>query len=159
MQRDLFLTQSDEELARDCDFDFFKASGRGGQKRNKTSSAVRILHRPTQITVSDCSGRNQHRNRHEAFKKLRYQIALQVRCDQLNIPENMDVSTENSLSYPLFMARILDALEVNAYALSSAANFLGVSSARLVKIIAKDKTLWQEVNRRRRMLDLNELKL
>lgn len=159
MQRDLFLTQSDEELARDCDFDFFKAAGRGGQKRNKTSSAVRILHRPTQITVSDCSGRNQHQNRHEAFRKLRYRIALQIRCDQLQTPENMEVSVANSQLYPLFMAKILDALELNAYAVSGAANALGVSSARLVKIIAKDKTLWQEVNRRRRMLDLNELKL
>lgn len=44
-----YLHLTDEELMRDCEMDTYKASGPGGQHRNKRESAVRIKHRPTGI--------------------------------------------------------------------------------------------------------------
>jgi hypothetical protein len=143
-ERDKWLKANDAELEKSCRMDFFKASGRGGQKRNKTSNAVRFTHEPTGIAASDCSGRSQHRNRSKALEKLRYQIALRVRKDPADPPERLDVSMKNP-EYPLFAAHILDVLSDNEFMISEAALKLGASTAKLIKILARDKNLQQIV--------------
>ena len=49
---------------------FIKSSGRGGQKVNKSSSAVFLTHRPTQINVKFGKHRSQHLNRFIALRAL-----------------------------------------------------------------------------------------
>lgn len=141
-ERDDWLSASDSELEKSCRLDFFKASGRGGQKRNKTSNAVRFTHEPSGIAVSDCSGRSQHKNRAEALKKLRHQIAMQVRIVPGTPPERLDVSLAN-YEYPLFAAHILDILNDNDFIVSQAAQKLEISTSKLIKILQRDKNLWQ----------------
>jgi RF-1 domain len=143
-QRDEWLKLSDLELEKVCRLDFFKASGRGGQKRNKTSNAVRFTHEPSAIAVSDCSSRSQHKNRATALKKLRYQIALQVRVVPGTPPERLDVGLSNA-EYPIFAAHILDVLNDKEFIISQAAQSLELSTSKLIKILQRDKTLWQLV--------------
>jgi len=143
-ERDKWLNSNDTELEKACRLDFFKASGGGGQKRNKTSNAVRFTHEPSGIAVSDCSGRSQHQNRATALKKLRYQIALQVRIIPGIPPERLDVSLSND-EYHIFMARILDILNDNDFIISQAAQYLEISTSKLIKILRRDKNLWQMV--------------
>lgn len=143
-ERDAWLNASDLELENACRLDFFKASGRGGQKRNKTSNAVRFTHEPSGIAVSDCSGRSQHTNRATALKKLRYQIALQVRVVPGTPPARLDVSLSNA-EYPMFTAHILDILNDNNFIISQAARSLEISTSKFIKILQRDKTLWQLV--------------
>lgn len=61
---DLSLTRKDFEVT------FYKGSGGGGQKRNKTMSGVRIKHIASGILATDCSTPSQATNKGRAFTRL-----------------------------------------------------------------------------------------
>jgi protein subunit release factor B len=62
------------DLARDCEISFFRASGPGGQHRNKTETAVRVVHLPTGTTCAATEERSQTRNREKALERLREKL-------------------------------------------------------------------------------------
>lgn len=71
----IFLPEGDEELLAECDFEAFRASGKGGQHVNTTDSAVRLHHRPTGITVTSPESRSQWQNRAICLRKIRERVA------------------------------------------------------------------------------------
>src|SRR6516164_5064284 len=70
---------SDEGLRAQCETDLYRASGPGGQKRNKTSSAVRLRHLPSGLIVIAEESRSQHENKAKALRRLRQALFLQLR--------------------------------------------------------------------------------
>jgi len=68
-----------EELARDCDFEFTRAGGPGGQHRNKVETAVRVTHRPSGVVVVAADQRSQARNRRTALERLADKLATMER--------------------------------------------------------------------------------
>jgi protein subunit release factor B len=59
-----------EALERDCDMEFFIASGPGGQNRNKVETGVRLTHRSSGIIVTATERRSQYANREAAFERM-----------------------------------------------------------------------------------------
>src|SRR3954447_23782362 len=78
---DVFVdrTAGHEALLRQCRFEAFRGPGPGGQKRNKTSSAVRLTHLPTGLSAVAGESRSQHKNRERAVERLRHRLAVEVR--------------------------------------------------------------------------------
>src|SRR3989304_3054658 len=75
---DRYLLLDDHALVGQCSVDHYRASGPGGQKRNKTSSAVRLRHHPSGLLVIAEESRSQHNNKARAVHRLRVELALRV---------------------------------------------------------------------------------
>jgi hypothetical protein len=70
----------DRKLLGECEVDTYRASGPGGQHRNRTESAVRLRHGPSGIAVHAHESRSQHENRARALRRLREALVLQLRA-------------------------------------------------------------------------------
>jgi protein subunit release factor B len=57
-------------LERECDIQYFIATGPGGQHRNKVETGVRLTHRPTGVVVTATERRSQHANREAAYERM-----------------------------------------------------------------------------------------
>jgi len=98
----------------DVRVDTFRASGAGGQHINKTDSAVRLTHIPTNIVVQCQNDRSQHRNRDEAWQMLRsrlyeHEMQKQRAAQQKLEDSKTDVGWGHQIrSYVLDQSRIKD---------------------------------------------------
>ena len=98
----------------DLRIDTYRASGAGGQHINKTDSAVRITHLPTNIVVQCQTDRSQHRNRAEAMTMLKaklYELELRKRqAEQQKLEDSKtDIGWGHQIrSYVLDQSRIKD---------------------------------------------------
>lgn len=98
----------------DVRIDVYRASGAGGQHINKTSSAVRMTHIPTNTVVQCQSDRSQHKNRDTALKQLKaklYELEMLKRnADQQALEETKsDIGWGSQIrSYVLDQSRIKD---------------------------------------------------
>ena len=66
----LDISTSQQLNMTDLTFDTFRASGPGGQHRNKVESAVRVVHKPTGLMATSSESRSQHQNKQLAIRKL-----------------------------------------------------------------------------------------
>src|SRR4029078_6750853 len=98
----------------DLRIDTYRAARAGGQHVNKTESAVRTPHLPTNIVVSSQNDRSQHRNRAEAFSMLKaklYELELRKQTEQKQKLEDSktDIGWGHQIrSYVLDQSRIKD---------------------------------------------------
>lgn len=157
---------TEDQLLAQCEVDTYRASGPGGQKRNKTSSAVRLRHPPTGLIVIAEESRSQHENKAKALKRLWHALFLELR-DPLSpqvtpevvaaLPDYATARGGNgrlhmSAKDPRFWPAVgvaLDVLVAVEARVADAAVLLGVSTGNLIDFLQADPKVWQEANRLR----------
>jgi len=162
---------TDEQLIAQCDWYARRASGRGGQKRNKTSSAITLRHRPTDITVVATESRLQGENREKALERLRLALVLAVRREvdmetfqapaelqeQINRDGKLKVNSRNP-RYLSVLATTLDLLNFYRGQVSHAADRLGITTTNLINLLEHDPKAWTAAQEMRKKYGLPVLK-
>ncbi len=168
--RDDHLRLDDDALLTHCRVDTFRGSGPGGQKRNKTDSAVRVRHLPTGLSGQAADSRSQHDNRRRALRRLRRALALSLREEinlesfeppdelaRLLVPRGERIGLKHRDYLPA-IAALLDLFVAHGCALKPTAGLLGTSSAALSKLISRDEKLHTQVNQLRAQRGLRPLR-
>jgi hypothetical protein len=144
MKHPTFLSR--DELESLCDISFRRASGPGGQNRNKVETAVLYVHRESDLRGQASESRTQAENRSEALLRLRLELATHLRtepCDEglLLLKRYIQNGRINiaatNWEWPLALAEILNRLATNDYQLTTTAEELGISSSQILKVLAK----------------------
>jgi hypothetical protein len=163
-KRTAWAELSDAQLLAQCAVDTYRASGPGGQKRNKTSSAVRLRHPPSGLLVIAEESRSQHENRARALRRLRQALYLKLREElppEALTPESLaarpDYGSARDAEGRLRLGRkdprywpavgvVLDVLQAFQGRVSEAAEALGLSTANLVDFLHSDDKMWEQAN-------------
>lgn len=163
MPRRTWTDLTDAQLLAQCEVDTYRASGPGGQKRNKTSSAVRLRHPPTGLLVIAEESRSQHENKEKALRRLRRTLHLELRepppledgvlqCPALEAVRTAAGKVEVGRRDPRFWpaaAAVLDVLASCEARVADTAALLGISTGHLIGFLETDEHLWQQANRLR----------
>jgi hypothetical protein len=163
-KRAVWTSLGDQHLLAQCAVDTYRASGPGGQKRNKTSSAVRLRHLPSGIIVIAEESRSQHENRARALRRLRQALYLKIRDDipaemltpQMlamhsgyrevrNGQDRLDLGRKDPRFWPA-VGVVLDVLQAVEARVSDAARALGLSTGNLIHFLASDPKVWEQAN-------------
>jgi hypothetical protein len=165
--RRLWTELTDDRLLAQCEVDTYRASGPGGQKRNKTSSAVRLRHPPSGLLVIAEESRSQHENRARALRRLRQAFYLQLRepltpeelqAEALSVrPELAAVRTaagrldvgRKDRRYAPASALMLDVLAARDARVRAAAQSLAISTGNLIAFLRQDPKVWEQANQLR----------
>lgn len=152
MRREELVRAEDAVLLRACSVETYRASGPGGQRRNKVETAVRLTHRATGLTVTAAESRSQAENRRRALARMRRRLAFSLRepLDETRAAEAFRAGLragKRSAERLLALAAALDAVEAHAGRVSEAARSLGVSTAALSKALRSDPEAWAELAR------------
>jgi len=157
-----------EQLLRDCEVRHERRRGPGGQHRNKTESAVVLRHTPTGIGGQASERRSQFDNLRMAIKRLRINLALEVRTASLaeaaptalwksrRHDERIACSPDHE-DFALLLAEALDVLHVHHGHLPGAAALLGVTASQLVKFLKREPRALIQLNECRLQQGLNSL--
>lgn len=87
---------------KDFEIQTFRCGGHGGQKVNKTSSGVRIIHRESGAVGESTTERSQHQNKKLAFQRLvktgKFKVWLNRKMFELNNKETLEQVVEREMS-------------------------------------------------------------
>ena len=165
MTRTELLLASDDALIAQCEVDRYRASGPGGQHRNKTESAVRLRHRATGVTAIGEDSRSQAENKLHAVRRLRAHLALSVRepvalegfvaSPRLAAlvaggTAPLGAKTRQTGEYWAAIAELLDVLVAGGLEIAATAQRLGLTTGALSKLLLHDDLVARAVNDLRR---------
>ena len=148
---------TDTQLLAECEVDTYRGPGPGGQKRNKTDSAVRLRHKPTGLIVVAGESRSQAENKTRAVKRLREALALRIRHEVtdatldavracIDKSGRLYVGRRDSRYLPAAGA-LLDLLAAQKGSVGDVAKRLGLTTGNVSKFLTGDPDVMTETNR------------
>ena len=162
-RRTAWLRLDDAALLKDCHQERYRASGPGGQRRNKVETAIRLHHRPSGLVAQAEESRSPEENRKRALRRLRERMALELRAPfDLDAPPVVTELTEHlgperalsinprNRAYPIVVATVLDALEAAEGSYAKAARALGLTTSQVLRFLRSDPQVWRAVEDARR---------
>ena len=172
-QRRAWLHATDDQLAAACVIDRYRASGPGGQHRNKTESAVRVRHAASGLAAIGEDSRSQHENRLKALRRLRGKLAFELR-----VPVDLTTYTpgpalaatiaggtarlgEKTRLTPIYleaMAELLDVLAATGGEVAATAAATGQTTGATSKLLLHDEHVGAAANRLRQAAGLRPLR-
>jgi len=162
LTRNEYLDLDDDALLKHCRQECYRASGPGGQHRNKTDSAVRLSLHDGAVMAQCEDHRSQHRNRAEALRRLRSTLAIELRRplndSESQLWEGSWKLGKKDRRYAGFLAHMLDVMAHHQWAVGLSAKGLGISTGKLVRTLSHDPHAWNAVNQARAKIDLVNLR-
>jgi hypothetical protein len=168
-----YLLATDDGLIAQSEVDRYRASGPGGQHRNKTESAVRLRHKLSGVTAIGEDSRSQAENKLHAVRRLRQAIALDVRepvalegytpsprLAALVAGGTAPLGAKTRLTgdYWAAIAELLDLLVAGELEIGSTAQRLGITTGALSKLLLHDDHVARCVNDLRRSRQMRPLR-
>ena len=158
----------EDDLMRDCRLSFRRASGPGGQNRNKVETAVAVKHLPTGLSGQASERRSQGENRQVAIQRLRILLAISVRTFPTPTGQNLvsnyvrngrlAISLMNE-DWPAVLAELLDRIAENQWQIGPVATAYHTSPTQILKTIAKEPAAFRYLNDCRQQAGLTPLKV
>ncbi|MBC8342456.1 MAG: hypothetical protein H8E61_00565 [Bacteroidetes bacterium] len=154
-----YIQKSDIDLKKICRMDIFKATGHGGQKKNKTSNAIRLTLEHLSVTYT--ASRSRLENISGAYKKLRMAMALDIsegyenRSQIQHYPKVLSQYFQNGAininsnnpKFPLVIGRVVDLFIKHQGTYQSVAEALNISNSQLRKFITKNPFMIETINK------------
>jgi hypothetical protein len=167
------LLASDDALIAQCQVDRYRASGPGGQHRNKTESAVRLRHKLTGVSAIGEDSRSQAENKVHAVRRLRQAIALDVREPVVLdgfVPSArlaafvaagtapLGAKTRLTGEYWTAIGELLDLFVAGDLEVGTTAQRLGITTGAMSKLLLHDDSVARAVNDLRRARGMRPLR-
>ncbi len=172
--RAAWILATDDALMAQCEFDRYRASGPGGQHRNKTESAVRLRHRPSGVAAIAEEGRHQGENRTRALRRLREHLAIALRAEAGAAPAvapsarlaklvaggtaPLGEKTRQTGEYLVAIAELLDVFAATGAEVAATAQRLGITTGATSKLLMHDERIAKAVNRMRQTRGLRPMR-
>ena len=172
MRRDELILAPDKILLDACDVHRYRASGPGGQHRNKTESAVRLRHSTGVSAIAEDS-RSQHENRAIALRRIREHFAWELR-EPIELAtyapsprlaamvaggtHPLGEKTKLKPEYLVAMAELLDLFAAVGAEVAALAHRLGVSTGAASKLLMHDDRVSKLANQMRSKHGLKPLR-
>ena len=159
----------EDRLLKDCAIEKGRASGPGGQHRNKVSTHVTITHEPTGISAQAGERRSAEQNRTVATTRLRLELAVyervpvpagEIRSElwRSRVAKGRISCSERHADYPAMLAEALDVIDACGFDHAKAATRLGCTPTQLVKLVAKHPPALARLNKQRQERGMRPLK-
>ena len=155
-----------EALLAQCQVTRTRASGPGGQHRNKVETAIVVKHEASGVVGQASEKRSQQANKEVAVARLRVNLALAIRTVRIASSNRWKTRTRQGklqvnaghFDYAAILAEAMDFVWEHQFDVAATAKQTGISTSQLVKFLKTCSAAFESVNRQRQQLNLGPLK-